>query len=254
MLTAETRRGSLTRIEVTAAAGRARVDTAVTAATGAPALRPMLLSSDPTSARLCLVPDGAVLLAGDALALEVSVGPGVRLTLVEPTGTVAYNMNGTAASWTADLTLRDGATLVWAGEPFVVAAGALVRRSTRVTLGEGARLALREAIVLGRHGERPGRGVVEWAAYDAGGRPLLVETLDLDDRARLPGILGGASGASRVLGSVTGLGIDVPADEAPLGRLDLDRGGVLWRQLAGDTHRLCGAPWSAVLDALTPRP
>lgn len=249
----EALRGSVTRLGVTRTAGRVRVDTEVAGDPGSPALRPMLLGSDASSARVCLVPDGAVLLAGDALRLEVVVGDGATLTLVEPTGTVAYNMDGAEAGWQASITLGDGATLVWAAEPFVVATGASVRRTTQVTVGRGARLALRETLVLGRHGERPGRGRVDWSAYDGDGRPLLVESLELDGRSALPGILGGPGSVHRVLGSVTALGLDLPAGAAPAGRLDLERGGTTWRQLAHDAHRLPAEPWDVVLRALDAR-
>lgn len=238
--TPELASGSLTRVRVGAVdGGRVRVETDVTGPSTAPALRPMLLSSDALSARISLVPDGAMLLAGDQVTVEVEVGEGASLTLVEPAGTVAYDMDGGHASWSVAIILAADATLVWAGEPFVVSAGADITRDTRVTLAPGARLALRETLVLGRHGERPGRVSTTWSAHQDDGRPLLVESLDLDARSLVPGLLG----SHRVLASVTALGRDVPPDACPDGRLDLECGGTLWRHLAGETHEVPAGPW-----------
>ena len=238
--TPELTSGSLTRVRVGAVAGgRVRVETEVTGPATAPALRPMLLASDARSARISLVPDGAMLLAGDDVGVEVEVGEGARLTLVEPAGTVAYDMDGGQASWSARITLAADATLVWAGEPFVVSAGAEVTRDTRVTLGAGARLALRETLVLGRHGERPGRVCTTWSAHGHDGRPLLVESVDLDADSLVPGLLG----PHRVLASVTALGLEIDPDACPDGRLDLERGGTLWRHLAAEAHEVPAEPW-----------
>jgi len=211
-------------------------------------LRPMLIHSDAVSARLCLVPDGALLLAGDRITIQVTVGDGVTLTLVEPTGTVAYDMAGGLAEWATRIELRDDARLAWATEPFIVSSGADVVRTTQVTLGAGARLAMREVIVLGRHGERPGRARFDWSAYDHTDRPLLVESLQVDERSSLPGVLGD----HRVLSSVTALGWVPPAELASVGRLDLEHGGTTWRELAVATHSLSPLAWQVASDFIDP--
>jgi len=204
----------------------------------------MLLAADHRKARVSLVPDGALLLAGDAVRVEVTVDTGATLELVEPTGTVAYDMRGDAASWEVRLDLAEGATLVWAGEPFVLAQGSCVRRRTTARLAAGARLVMRETLVLGRHGESAGAMVQRWDAATTDGAPLLCEELALDAAALRPGLLGG----HRVLGSVTALGVDVPG--CGEGRLDLEAGGSQWRVLADDAHaaRLSGV-WEAVVAA-----
>lgn len=235
-----------TRVVVDAAPGRPRLRVETTGDPRRPCLRPMILAAQEGYVRLCLVPDGALLLAGDAVQLEVTVSAGVRVDLVEPGGTVAYDMRGGRASWDVSLYLGEQATLVWAGEPFVLAGGSRVSRSTDVRLGAGARLALRETLVLGRHLERPGVLEQSWTARNAQGADLLVEQLVLDATAHRPGILGG----NRVLGSVVALGIDLPAEVCPEGRMDLEEGGTIWRRLAADAHR--GTPdraWDAVRDA-----
>jgi len=235
-----------TVLAVSAADGRARVHTSTTGDPATPCLRPMLLDSGPDHARVALVPDGALLLAGDAIRLHVEVGPGVRLDLVEPGGTVAYDMRGGEATWDVHLDLAEDAIVVWAGEPFVLAAGSRVRRSTAVRLAAGARLAVRETLVLGRHRERPGRLSHTWSALGPDGGPLLVEELVVDETAHRPGILGG----HRALGSVIALGLEVADADCPEGRMDLEHGGTLWRRLDGEAHRAVPVEaWQAVLDA-----
>ena len=44
-----------------------------------PCLRPIIMASGDGCARVCLMPEGALLLAGDAIRLEVTLGPGVHL-------------------------------------------------------------------------------------------------------------------------------------------------------------------------------
>lgn len=235
-----------TTLSVSAAPGRAQLRSGVTGDPSSPCLRPMLLDSGPQHARVALVPDGALLLAGDAIRLDVEVGPGARLELVEPAGTVAFDMRGADATWDVRIDLAEDATLVWAGEPFVIAAGARVRRSTVVRLDSGSRLAMRETLVLGRHQERGGVLEQAWSAYGPADVPVLVEHLVLDESAHRPGILGG----HRALGSVVALGVTVPGDVCVAGRLDLEHGGTVWRGLAHEAHRAVPAgAWTAVLDA-----
>jgi len=234
-----------TRVRVDASSGgRARVLATTTGDPARPGLRPVILESRPGYARVALVPDGALLLAGDAIGIDIRVGTGVRLDLVEPGGTVAYDMRGGEASWDVTIELAAGARLSWAGEPFVLSAGARVRRSTEVRLGAGARLALRETLVLGRHQERIGELDQHLTARGPADREVLAERMTLAGSAHRPGILGG----NRVIGSVVALGIGVPAPVCPADRLDLDDGGTIWRRLAAEAH--CAVPeeaWRAVL-------
>ena len=143
---------SATTVRVELAEGRVRVHLASDAPDGAPQVRPMLLASDAWSARVALVPDGALLLADDHVRIAVEVGPGATLELVEPGGTVAYDMDGRWARWDVTVTVGAGACLLWHGEPFVVSGGAGVRRTTEVVLHEGARVGVRTAILAAAAG------------------------------------------------------------------------------------------------------
>lgn len=246
-----------TRIRVDAPpGGRVRVLATTDGDPGKPCLRAVILHSAPGYAKVALVPDGALLLAEDAIGLGVEVGAGTRLDLVEPAGTVAYDMRGGAASWEVSLRLAEGATLTWAGEPFVLSAGSSVRRSTDVTLGRGARLALRETLVLGRHDEPSGAMDQRWRARGPDGAEVLAEDLLVGDGTERPGILGG----HRAVSSVVALGFRVAEDVAAPQRLDLDdldgpggtagTCGTLWRALASHAHQAdLHETWQAVLRA-----
>lgn len=207
---------------------RARVRTLTTAHPDAPVLRPVLLGSGRDWARVALVAEGALLLAGDRVTVSVDVGPGVRLTVIEPSGVVAYAMRGRNAAWNVDIYQRTGSSLVWQGQPFVVAAGAVVDRRTSVDLHAGARLLLRETLVLGRTGEAAGT-VRTRSEVRRCGLPVLVEELALGPAAQVPGILG----HHRVVDSVLALGRQALEHTA---RLDLDAEGHLYRDLVRQTH------------------
>lgn len=224
--------GSRTTVTVDrpAEGGRLRVGMHAVGGPDRPLLRPMLVAADERTARVALVPEGALLLAGDVLTTRVRVGPGAALELLEPAGTVAYDMRGGSARWDVHVELAVGATLVWHGEPFVAASGSEVDRRTIIDLAPTARLALRETLVLGRYGEWPGtlRSRLE-ARVD--GAPVLVEDLGL-----APDTAGMLLGGHRVLGSVLLLGADLPGDPGP-DRFDLEGGGTLVRRLAAEAHQ-----------------
>ncbi|GAB3169391.1 hypothetical protein GCM10027059_34180 [Myceligenerans halotolerans] len=226
-----------------------------------------LVSRDEVRAEVALVASGAMLLGGDHVVVGVRVDPGCALTLTDVGGTVAYDGDGAACRWDTDIQLGAGATLAWAGLPFVVAAGADAHRATTVRLGAGSHLALRETVVLGRTGERGGRVVLRLDVADDAG-PVLVEELTAAGDHPVPGVLGDHA----VIDTVTTLhgspdadrhsepaaSTDGPADIGPgRGRpaagpggppdarpvrpddavtLCLERGGTLTRWLGAATH------------------
>ncbi|MAS55841.1 MAG: urease accessory protein [Pimelobacter sp.] len=226
------------------AGDRARIRLATDSHPKCPVLRPMLLDTVGSRARVSLVPEGAMLLADDHIDLDIEVGTGTRLEIVEPAGTVAYDMRGRYATWDVRLHLGSGASLVWAGEPLVASAGADVRRSMSIVLAPDARLALRETLVLGRYGEWPGRVRQRTRVHHVGGAPVLVEDLDLDP-VSAPALIG----RHRVVSTVLLL---APPDEVPIeaarhDRFDLETGGILWRRLGTDVHATVDSGcWAAV--------
>ncbi len=206
-------------------------------------LAPRVLGVDGNHARVALIATTALLLAGDTVRLDVVVGPGCRLDLVDVAGTVAYGGRGEVSRWQASLRLESEAILTWPGEPFVVSAGAVVERELVASLGSGSRALVRDLLVLGRAGQAGGdlmcRTRVEMEDGPGGRRPLLIEDLALDDSStRLPGILGpGAGRHARVLDTVTALGWRPRTGESDF---ELARAGAISRTLAESAHTTAG--------------
>jgi urease accessory protein len=219
----------VTRIGVQEADGRARLTL-----TEGP-ISPRILQVTQNGARIGLVATQALLLGGDHVHLDIEVGSGSWLELVETAGTVAYDADGAVSSWTVDIRVADGGVLIWAGEPFVVARGANVVRSTTIDLGAGAVACIRETLVLGRSGEVGGAVRSTLTARETvmcePPVELIVEDLDLTHPhiRGLPGLLG----ESRVIDTVSLLGIRAPIEPAaaPGQRFDLDGPGTLARSL-----------------------
>ena len=118
-------------------------------------------------------------------------------------------------------------------------------RRLDVALAADAALAIRETLVLGRHGEPPGR-IRQHTTASIGGTPVLVEELPLDGSA--PGLLG----VHRILSSVLLLGTTTPvAPASHRHRYDLERGGQLWRRLGVEAHESdLGDAWVAATRAV----
>ncbi|MET9019950.1 urease accessory protein UreD [Actinopolymorpha sp. NPDC004070] len=221
---------------------------------GGGALRARLLDVGTAGAQVALVQDGALLLRGDEVEIEVVVGPGMRLELVEPSGTVAYAMRGGSASWRVDVAVESGGTLLWQGQPFVVAEGADVRRSTNVRLAETATLVQRETLVLGRTREAPG-ALVNSCRVRRGCTPVLAEDLRLGPGAATVGVLGPHRVVDTVLAllPIDAAGASATADvptPPDVQAYDLAYGGRMWRGLAGAAHTVSlSAVWQALLTA-----
>ena len=211
-----------TRIVVERSADRHRVTL------GPGLLRGQLTRNTPGGCRIGLLATSALLLGGDEVVVEVVVGPGACLELFDVAGTVAYHGRGRPASWRVAIEIGAGASLVWAGQPFVVSDGADVTRVLEADLAPTARLALRETLVIGRAGQHGGR-LLNRTALRVDGVPILVEDQLLDPagiRDR-PGMLGG----HRVVDTVITVG-DVPPGPAAATRYSLVGGrGALTRYL-----------------------
>ncbi len=198
----------LTRIEVRADAtgGRPRCDVRHGA------LSPRRLRTIDGSVRFALVAGTALLLAGDAVRIEIEVSGPVRLDVIETAGTVAYDMRGGSATWDVEVALRDGAALTWAGEPFIVADGAQVTRRTRLSLTSGCTALVRESLVLGRSGESGG-DLRTSTRVDLDAAPVVTETLDLTRAARGDWI---GIGPHRCLDTLATYGFRLPVESSVL--------------------------------------
>jgi urease accessory protein len=182
-----------------------------------------------------LVGAGAGPLGGDDLSLTIEVGPGACLDIRSAAASLVLPGRG-ASRLAVRAEVGTGGRLVFAPEPSIAAAGCDHRASASVVLDEGAELVWREEIVLGRHGERPGRYVSRFDVTSCG-LPLLRHELRVDADAPSAAVLGSA----RAVGTVLLAGKDLTAEPyatAGLSVLPLARAGVLVTALANDTVRL----------------
>lgn len=152
--------------------------------------------------RVALIASTALLLGGDAVRIDVEVGRGGRLELLDIAGTVAYDGRGLAASWEVCIRLGEGASLIWAGEPLVLAEGSEVERTLELDLADKASALIREIAVFGRAGE-VGGSLRSRTRLNRDQRPVLIEDQHLDRHSRhRPGILDGV----RVMETIFSLG------------------------------------------------
>ncbi|MFF1359211.1 urease accessory protein UreD [Streptomyces sp. NPDC058297] len=96
-------------------------------------------------------------LGGDDLRLHVDVGAGAALVLRDVSATVAQpGPHGEPCRIRTTVQVGQDATLTWLPEPVIAARGCDHHVTTYIDLMPGARLLLREELLLGRHGETPG--------------------------------------------------------------------------------------------------
>lgn len=191
-------------------------------------LRPQVVASGPDRCRIGLLATTALLLGGDEVALEVRVGAGARLDLFDVAGTVAYHGRGASSAWRVRLAVDEGATLTYAGEPFVVADGADVTRTLEVDLAEGAAAVVRDTVVLGRAGQVGGR-LRSLTRVRRAGEDVLLEdqTLDPERLRSAPGLLG----PHRVLDTLGWFGAAAPSSVGATTFALVDGAGTLARWL-----------------------
>jgi urease accessory protein len=200
-------------------------------------LAPRVLSHGPIT-RAALVPTQAGPLAGDHDRVRLHVGPGATLVLVPIAATVA--LPGAARSTLElDATVEAGGRLVLDEPPLIVAEGADVVRTIRLTLGPGAVAAVRDLVVLGRAGEGPGR-LDSSLRVTLDGRPLLHDALRVEPAAHDAHVA--LAPGHRVIGTVCVLG--APAGDAGHA---LAGPGALWRATGPEAPSVEAAlapPWA----------
>lgn len=156
------------------------------------------LSLRPTPGAVYLVGSAAGPLGGDVARLDVEVAQGATLTVRSVAASVALPGRSGAPS-RLEVCLRVAGALRWLPEPLVAAARCDHHVTTRVEMAAGAFLELREELVLGRHGERPGR-LRTRIDVDLDGWPLYRGGLDVGaDGWDGPAVLGGARAFGAVL-------------------------------------------------------
>ncbi|MGI8335307.1 urease accessory protein UreD [Actinomadura scrupuli] len=210
-----------------------------------------------TGEAVYLVGAAAGPLGGDELELDLEVGPGAELAIRSVAAMLALPGDG-ESRFTVRARVGAGGRLDFAPEPTVAASGARHRSVCEVTLAEGAVLRWREEVILGRHGEAPGRHTGRIDVTYAGA-PLLRHELRLDDPAIYGGraVLGTATAAGSVVLAGPGL-VEEPRTGEGLAVLPLAGPGVLVSATAADSarlrHRLTTGERYAVREAVRPSP
>lgn len=132
--------------------------------------------------RVCLTAGAAGPVGGDQLTLHVDIGAGSALVLAEVSATLVLpGPHGHQSRTINHIRVAPGGTLIWLPEPVIAARGCDHLVEVRVDLDVGARLLMREELLLGRHGEPCGR-LRQRSRVRLGGRPLYRQDLDLGTR------------------------------------------------------------------------
>lgn len=183
---------------------------------------------------IALVAGRAMLLPGDEVQMDITVGDGCTLNLVDIGGLVVYGRVGEDAPshWHIRIVVGTDAHLTWDGLPTVITDAGRLTRSLTVSLGRGSSSTVRETLVLGRAQEHGGHVTTSADIVDSAG-PILRETLAVSGLEPVPGVLG----SHRVVDSILAFGDRRPLAEVDGAvRLDLDRGGTVLRHLGDAAH------------------
>jgi urease accessory protein len=153
----------------------------------------------------------------------------------------------TGSSLELNVSVAEGGCLDWHLQPMIASTGCSFSQRVRVILADGAALRWSEEIVLGRHGEEPGRLSLR-LDVDIDGEPLLRHQLELG-----PGVAGwdgpAVVGTNRAVGLVLlagpgtahgGQGVRSPRRGAGTGWaiMDLDGPGTLISAVGPDLSHL----------------
>ena len=108
-------------------------------------------------ARVSLAAGAAGPAGGDDLHLSIDVGPGAALVLRTVAATLVLpGPHGQPSRSEIAVRVAANGVFVWLPGPVIAAQGCNHHVVTQVTLEAGARLLLREELLLGRHAEQPG--------------------------------------------------------------------------------------------------
>jgi urease accessory protein len=211
--------------------------TVVAGLAGTEPWHPRILVSDGPLARVVLVQSRASLLCGDDVGLRIDLGPGAALEIVELGATIANNVRGgSPARLEVVVDVAQRARLVWLARPVIASAGCWLQRSTRVAVAGDGRALLGESIVLGRHGEQPGR-VDSHTRITLDGRPVVDETF-----TTAPAWLLHSSVVAGDAAMVEGLTLVGLRDQDPeSGAFQAHEEATLWRSLGRARAELHGA-------------
>ncbi len=189
------------------------------------------------TATVYLVGAAAGPLGGDDLTLHITVAPGAHLVVRSVATTLTLPGDG-ESRLTIGARVGAGGLLDFAPEPTVAVAGCHHGSVADIELGAGAGLRWREELILGRHGEGPGR-YASRCDVTLDGLPLLRHELRLDGTGTYASraILAGAGAVGTEVLAGTGLAGE-PYAEDDLAVLPLAGPGVLVSATAGNATAL----------------
>ncbi|WP_326696703.1 urease accessory protein UreD [Streptomyces sp. NBC_01754] len=182
-------------------------------------------------------------LGGDRLRLEVDVRAGSSLMLGEVSPTLLLpGPHGEESHLDISIRVGAGATLAWRPELAITARGCRHVTDTRVVLEDGARLLLREEVLFGRQGERPGSYRQRLRVRTPGG-PLHDQELGVGPAAAGwdgPAVTAGhrAAGALLLVDPGTRRTTDTALHSPDTALMTLSGHAVLFSALAHDTSAL----------------
>ena len=193
--------------------------------------------------RVHLISTAAGPLGGDDLALDIDVAAGTTLEVRSVAATVVLPGEGGPSRMVVTARVGPGAVLRFTPEPTVLAAGCDHRIEVRLSLAATASVLWREEVVLGRHGETPGRCRTRFDA-EVDGAPLLRQQLAVGDPAvdTSPAVYGPARCAGSTL--LAGPEFTPPAERRRAAVADgvavlpLAAPGILVSALGGDAVEL----------------
>lgn len=155
----------------------------------------------PPPLQVSLVAGAAGPVGGDDLRLGIDVESGAALVLRNVAATLVLpGPHRQQSRIETTIRVAAGGTLVWLPKPVIAARNCDHHAITHVRLEPGARLLLREELLLGRHAEPPG-AIRQRLRVSLGDRPLYDQEFSVGPRAAgwdSPAIMGGR----RALGSV----------------------------------------------------
>jgi urease accessory protein len=190
-----------------------------------------------------LVGTAASPVGDDKVVIDVQVEAGATLRVRSAASMIAWASAG--SSLEVNVSVGKGGYLDWHLQPMIASKGCSFSQSVTARLADGAALRWTEEIVLGRHGEEPGRLSLR-LDVDIDDGPLLRHQLELG-----PGVAGwdgpAVVGTNRAVGLVllTGPGTAHPGQGAPSpgagagwAAMALEGPGVLVSAVGADLSRL----------------
>lgn len=192
-----------------------------------------LMLTDGSFIRIGLLGVHMPLLGGDRAEIQVRVGKGVVLEVIEPSGMIAYNAEGKRSEYHLSIVVEETGMLIWRGAEFIAAEGSNAWRTVNINLKKNTRALFKEEVVLGRTGESS-IYLNNRMRATLMGKELLVEELSITPLIRrLPGIIEQA----KVVSTVAALGFrPFQMEEKDTHRLDLSGLGAIYRAIADAGH------------------